>query len=145
MPAKATTITIDVANLLDAANLSMTVFRKSGATSFNVNDDNDTKCFVYPGTTSMTAETRGWSRREISVIIQVFRFLNEDDATAQVDGLYELLENIEDTVDNTPLGNFEFVEFASDSSSRELLDPDTQTSKFTFEAMVEVTYYESTS
>ena len=142
MAARATTITTAVVNLLNSAGLDMVVTRESGAINIHLDGNTNTNCFVYPGTTSVTAETRGWARREVTVFVHLFRFLDEADETTQVDGLYELVESIEDTLDNKRLDGFEFLQFASDSSSREMLDPDTQTSRFAFETMIQVTYYD---
>ena len=142
MASRATTITTAVANTLDNAGLDMVVTRESGAVNIHLDGNTNTNCFVYPGSTSVTAETRGWSRREVTVFIHLFRFLDGADETAQVDGLYELAEAVEDTVDNKRLDGFEFIRFESDSSSREMLDPDTQTSRFAFETLIQVTYYD---
>ena len=142
MASRATTITAAVADLLTSANLPMVVSRQSGATNIHLDGNTNTNCFVYPGATSVTAETRGWSRREVTVFIHLFRFLDGPDETAQVDGLYGLAEAVEDTVDNKRLDGFEFIRFESDSSSREMLDPDTQTARFTFKTMIQVTYYD---
>ena len=143
MAARATIITQAVADLLTAANLDMVVTRQSGAVNIQLDANADTNCFVYPGTTSVTAETRAWSRREVTVFVHLFRFLDGADETAQVDSLYELVEAVEDSLDNNRLGSFEFIQFASDSNSREMLDPDTQTSRFSFETMIQVTYYDA--
>ena len=86
MASRATTITTAVADLLTSANLPMGVSRQSGATNIHLDGNTNTNCFVYPGATSVTAETRGWSRREVTVFIHLFRFLDGADETAQVDG-----------------------------------------------------------
>jgi len=144
MTAKAVQITNLVAQELATSGLDLHVERKSGASNIDLSADVKNYCFVYPGTTSVTAQTRDWSSREVTVFIHLFRFLDESDELAQVDGLYGITEGIENTLNNKALGTFVFEQFESDSTSRELLDPDTQTSRFTFEAVIQVTYYEGT-
>ena len=140
MAAKATQISQAVTEHLETAGLDIMVERKSGSTTLKMGADTNTHCFVYPGGTSVTAETRQWSSREITVFVHVLRFLDEEDEVAQGDNLLELVESIEDRLNNVTLGGFQFLQFASDSSSRELLDPDTQTARFMFETLLQVTY-----
>ena len=141
MSSKADNIAQAVADTLAAAGLPMTIEKRSGAAQINLDANPVTNCFVYPGTVSVTAQTRGWSSREVTVNVHLFRFLDEADENAQVDSLYELAESIENLLNNKSLIGYQFVEFASDSSARELLDPDTQTARYTFETQLEVTYY----